>query len=451
MSRPRSLRTRLFRALMLMTLLTLGLMTLLSAVMDLKLFRDQLLRDLRVLTEVVGENSVSALVFDSPESAADNLATLAREYQLRAATLYNAEGRPFAHWQRDADVLPGAPRVVLIHNLTFDGRPIGRLEVEVVLAELVRQARLYTLLVGALTLGTLVLALLLALYLQRYIARSLLTLVEATRRVADEGNYALRVPSLGLEREIESLVNGFNAMLAQIEARETALARANARLRRLALDLTMLDEVARARLATELHDSPMQKLAVAQLQLVAARDDPEDPDMPARLGLGTDLLREALGELRTLQFDLSPPVLAQQGLGAALVWLAESTQARFGIALRTAIPEDLPALPRETAILLFQCARELVYNIIKHARARSGGIALSVADGQLCLRVEDAGAGLGAHPDGPVPAGGGGFGLYSVRERLRLLGGTLHLDSTATGGARATVLVPLPQPSTPSR
>ena len=84
MRRPRSIRTRLLLALMLMTLLTLTIATGLSALMDLKLFRDHMLRDLQVLAAVVGENCISALVFDSPTSAERNLTTLAREYQVQS-------------------------------------------------------------------------------------------------------------------------------------------------------------------------------------------------------------------------------------------------------------------------------------------------------------------------------------------------------------------------------
>ena len=76
----RSIRTRLLRALMSMTLVTLTMATGLSALMDLKLFQDHVLRDLRVLAAVVGESCVSTLVFDSPETAERYLATLAREY-----------------------------------------------------------------------------------------------------------------------------------------------------------------------------------------------------------------------------------------------------------------------------------------------------------------------------------------------------------------------------------
>jgi signal transduction histidine kinase len=156
------------------------------------------------------------------------------------------------------------------------------------------------------------------------------------------------------------------------------------------------------------------------------------------LGAGQSLLREAIGELRTLQFDLSPPVLAYQGLAAALAWLAESTERRWGIRMSYAAGPNLPPLGREASVILFQCARELVYNLIKHARARRGAIQLQVKDGWLELCVEDDGIGLDPQGQHPPERPGGGFGLHSVRERLALIDGDLHIDSGVESGAPGT-------------
>jgi len=237
MRRPRSIRTRLLLALMLMTLLTLTIPTGVSAVMDLRLFRDHMLRDLQVLAAVVGENCVSSLVFDSPDSAERNLATLTREYQVRSATLYDAKDAAFGRWQGppEASSSPAAT-IAIEHLLQFDQQPVGRLVLDIQLDELARQRRDYAWFASALALLTLVTALLLALWLQRRIARPILELVDATREVSERQDFSLRVPTPRAEREIGTLVKGFNQMRAQIEQRETALDQANATLRRLAAD-----------------------------------------------------------------------------------------------------------------------------------------------------------------------------------------------------------------------
>jgi len=448
MRRPRSIRTRLLLSLMLMTLLTLTIATGLSAVMDLKLFRDHMLRDLQVLAAVVGENCISALVFNSPTSAERNLSTLAREYQVEAATLYDADQAPFARWQRvPAETPSRGPAVVIEHPLRFDERPIGRLVVEVRLEELARQVRDYAWFASALALLTLASALLLALWLQRRIAQPILELVDATRAVSERQDFSLRVPAPRAERELGTLVEGFNQMLGQIEQREAALDQANATLRRLAADLSLLEETEKARLATELHDGPMQKLALAQMQIDAAAgdDDADSLDEAAQQrDAGIELMREAIAELRTLQFELSPPVLHKRGLSAALDWLASNTRERWGIDLRYVVDTGLPTLNRQQSVILFQCARELVHNLIKHSGARRGMITLTSDAEGLELTLEDDGRGFDA-TDTKVDKGAtdGGYGLYSVRERLKLLGGTLEIQSDVS---RSLLLIRLPLP-----
>jgi signal transduction histidine kinase len=151
------------------------------------------------------------------------------------------------------------------------------------------------------------------------------------------------------------------------------------------------------------------------------------------LGAGQALLSEAIAELRTLQFDLSPPLLARQGLAAALAWLAESTQARWGIRMTFAVDPDLPQPQHEVSVILFQCVRELVYNLIKHARASCGAIRLEARGGGLDLIVEDNGIGFDPNAAQPLPRPDGGFGLHSVRERLDLIAADLSVEPSAPG------------------
>jgi two-component system sensor histidine kinase EvgS len=229
-----------------------------------------------------------------------------------------------------------------------------------------------------------------------------------------------------------------------LDARTQALVDANARLRRLALDLSLLKEAERAQLASELHDSPMQKLALAQMQIgSASRGCDQEAEQALRAGI--ELLREGIAELRTLQFDLSPPVLEQKGLPAALEWLAASTQARWGIPITYTQAGPPPALSRDRSVILFQSARELVYNLIKHAQAHTGAIGLASSPAGLVLSVEDDGVGFPEPESGgevvAEPGQGGRFGLYSVRERIALLGGSLDI-TPLDPGSRVTIHLP---------
>lgn len=213
----------------------------------------------------------------------------------------------------------------------------------------------------------------------------------------------------------------------------------NSRLQRLARELSQVEERERRRLAGELHDSPMQKLALAQLQFSAASGEiPAGP--AARLANGLGLMREALDELHTLQFELSPPLLYREGLASALEWLAAHATERFGVAFEFQDAGLSAKVPQDLAILLFQIARELVYNVAKHAAARTGSIALDTDGKNLVLSVSDDGRGFGDTNDARRRRPG--FGLFSVRERVHLFGGDILVATTASGSS-VSVRIPL--------
>ncbi len=223
--------------------------------------------------------------------------------------------------------------------------------------------------------------------------------------------------------------------------RTSELREANAALRRLAMEIYQTEERERERLAGELHDSPMQALALAQAQIVSAarcRDEESDQQLEA----GLELLRDALQELRSLQFELSPPVLRREGLIPALRWLATHGTRRFGVDISFAESGSAVDLGHGLAVVLFRCAWELVHNLAKHAEASAGHIALCVLDDEIRLTVSDNGKGFPQGEVRPRAADSGGYGLPSVRERLALLGGKLSIDTVAAGSS-LSIRVPL--------
>ena len=253
-------------------------------------------------------------------------------------------------------------------------------------------------------------------------------------------DYGLLWRIMGLAALILLIIGYWNRRLAyEVQQRTADLYQANNRLRQLAMEISLIEERERQRLAGELHDSPMQKLALAQFQIVAGVRH-RDAEAAEHLDTGLELLREALQELRTLQFELSPPLLYQEGLSAALDWLATNATRRFGVALTFAGPDVLPALERNLAIVLFQCVRELVYNVAKHAGATAGRIELTQHGQAVRVTVQDNGQGFPAA--GMASSSVGGYGLFSIRERLALLGGelTIALD---TGGSHVSIQAPL--------
>lgn len=212
--------------------------------------------------------------------------------------------------------------------------------------------------------------------------------------------------------------------------RTRELSEANAKLRKLAMEVSLIEEREKKRLAGHLHDSPMQKLALARMQIASAGQCHDD-EATQLLESGLDLLNDTLHELRSLQFELSPPLLYQEGLTAALQWFAAHTTQRWGVAISFMGREPCLRLSTDLSVTLFQFARELVCNVLKHAAATQAWIRLRAEREILRLEVEDNGRGFRDSP--PSANEHAGYGLVSIRERVSLLGGDLSLESHATG------------------
>lgn len=224
--------------------------------------------------------------------------------------------------------------------------------------------------------------------------------------------------------------------LAETLAERTVrLEEANHRLRELNLEMARIEERERRRLADDLHDTTIQQLVLARILIDA--DPGGDTERDGRLRELVDL---SLGQLRTLVFELSPPVLRQAGLYPALEWLAEGIRAQWSLPVTCALRGIPVALPESAALALFRSARELLVNAAKHARARAAAVELGFEAGEVELVVRDDGIGLDrrAPPDAEGP---GGFGLRSLRSRIELLGG--RLDLGGGDGGRVRIRLPL--------
>jgi len=158
-----------------------------------------------------------------------------------------------------------------------------------------------------------------------------------------------------------------------------------------------------------------------------------------------DVLGEALQYTRTLVAELSPPVLHEHGLTAGLMWLG-SQMKRHDLNVTVHVPDSGIALPEDQAVLLFQSVRELLINASKHAQSNEASVVLQSADGRLNIEVTDNGIGFdvaatAALSETPPEAFLSKFGLFSIRERMKALGGTFDIRS---GGRGTTAVLSLP-------
>lgn len=229
---------------------------------------------------------------------------------------------------------------------------------------------------------------------------------------------------------------GTALVVVRIEERHTHSVAGLSALREELLAQTMTaSEVLQRRISESIHDGPLQDVLAARQELIelrmAAPDDEHVNRALAGLQSASELLRQAT-------FELHPAVLEQVGLGAAVGQLAAFTAQRSGITISTDI--DYP-IRSEIDPIVFGVARELLSNVVRHARATTASVRLGITDGTCVLDVADDGVGVtGATMERSL--GEGHIGLASHRARVDAAGGTFVFLDTPIG-THVCVEVPL--------
>lgn len=250
-------------------------------------------------------------------------------------------------------------------------------------------------------------------------------------------------------KQAEMALAGLNAMLerkvaertADLHAANQALEERAAQLRSLAGELTTAEQRQRRSIANLLHDGLQQYLVAARLRQSALVEGLEGH---AALQSAKDvegLLAESINVSRSLATELCPPVL-DGGILAGLEWLTRFMASKHGLDVELIVETGAPILPEDVKIFLFESVRELLLNVVKHSKTLSAKVHLKEEHHTLHLTVADSGAGFDECALQPRD-GGGGFGLFSIRERIGLVGGDIEIDSSAGKGARFTLTVPL--------
>ncbi len=274
-----------------------------------------------------------------------------------------------------------------------------------------------------------------------------------TEEVLREREAALRAAHEELEQrvrdrtaELAQSVKTLTAETARRALAEEALWQRSLQLRALTAELTLAEDRERRRLAAVLHDDLQQLLVGARLRL-GDLDRVSKAELRQTAETVEDLLGQALEVSRSLTRELSPPILQEGGLVLALEWLSHWMQDRHGLEVKLAAASDLPSLSDDAKVLLFQAVRELLFNVVKHAQVSQAAVEISRRGEQTRIVVWDEGRGF--DPGGLLVEGGrtGGFGLFSIRERLGLLGGRLQIESAEGKGTQVTLLVPPGSPS----
>jgi PAS domain S-box-containing protein len=214
-------------------------------------------------------------------------------------------------------------------------------------------------------------------------------------------------------------------------------------LQSLTSELSLIEERERRDIATNLHDHVGQVLTLIGIKI---------DELHERLSANTcdplvqeirTLIGQTIRSIRSLMFELSPPVLYDLGLEEAIEWLAEHFAQEHNLKIQVTKDEQPKPLKIEGNVILFQAVKELLFNIVKHAQATSVKISIQRACNDLRILVEDNGIGFNVdsihHNHHKIK----GFGLFSIGERLEYSGGSMVIESNESEGTKITLLMPM--------
>jgi signal transduction histidine kinase len=227
--------------------------------------------------------------------------------------------------------------------------------------------------------------------------------------------------------------------LVQAFANQAAVAIVNAELYEQAGEVATLEE--RTRLARELHDSATQALYSATLFSEAGKELAESGDLESvthYLSRVSEVVHQALKDMRLLVYQLRPPVLEKEGLVGALQKRLDAVEKRAGMEARL-FSDQLPPLPDDVSEGLYRIAQEALNNALKHADADVITVNIRYDGASVTLEIVDDGCGF----DPQTAESIGGMGLMNMKARTAQLCGHLEIDSTLDNGSNVIVTIPI--------
>ena len=233
--------------------------------------------------------------------------------------------------------------------------------------------------------------------------------------------------------------------ISMLKQAEKKLLNYQKQLQSLASELSLAEERERRRIAVELHDRIAQSLAFARIKIEAIKSAHGSDESERMLDEVCELIGQTIRATRTLTVEICPPILYELGFETALEWLTEQTQEQYGIKTSFANDQQQKPLDDDIQSMLFQATRELLVNVAKHAQARRAHVSIQRDDSHVCINVDDDGIGFDMSAAEKKMGSEGGFGLFSIRERLKYLGGSLECNSQAGQGTRISLIAPLKQ------
>jgi PAS domain S-box-containing protein len=258
-------------------------------------------------------------------------------------------------------------------------------------------------------------------------------------RFSDQGEflgYAGSLADITERRDAEAQLRQTNTVLAA-ELQERI--KAEHEVHDLSARLIHAQEEERSRLARELHDDLSQQIAALNLGVFKLKGKvPTESEARVEVDKIQRKLVELAEHTRRLSHELHPGVLKHAGLATALQSYCEELAALASREITFASGDGCDVLPLEASLCVYRVAQEGLQNFIKHSQANKAEVTLKNQDGAIHLTVSDHGVGIS-------PAAAGGLGLVSIKERTRLVNGTVEVVSRPGEGVTLRLRVPIPR------
>lgn len=249
--------------------------------------------------------------------------------------------------------------------------------------------------------------------------------LERTMQVNEE---RLRALALGLETEVLKRTR-------ELDERNAEAVRQTERVQDLSNRLLQAQDEERRHIARELHDSAGQTLTVMGFHVSKLMEMSQTaaPGMMKEAEEVQHLVQRLVQEIRTASYLLHPPLLEEGGLPLALDWYTQGLRERSGLQIALHIPRDFGRYPVPVELAIFRIVQECLTNVHRHSGSNSAEIEIARNNGNILVTVTDRGKGVSPARLAEIQTSGKSVGIGGMRERMRLIHGTLDIESSGTG------------------
>jgi signal transduction histidine kinase/DNA-binding response OmpR family regulator len=471
---------------------------------DLYTFRVGIVGNLSTEAQILGSNTVSALVFNDPRAAKNTLSALNASPHIIYGAIYTSDGQIFAGYWRDragkALPIPALPagqtqahwfangRIELVQAITFQGKLTGFVYILSDLQAINDRLKSYAAIALAVLVISLVVALLISRMSQRVISKPVMQLAQTVRVVSQEKDYSIRASATGNRDEVSTLIESFNEMLGQIQERDSALRQGRDELEQRVLERTTQLAVANQEL--DLRNREVERATELKSKFLASMSHELRTPLNAIVGFSDLLAEQTAGQLNDKQKRFVHHI--KQGSGHLLQLIndildlskIEAGQLEFNceaFQIGEALPEVLSTIRPlamakhitvenkiESDLSVFADRvrfKQILYNLLSNAvkftpkdgridiecYEKSGAVCVSVADSGIGIRAEDQKLVFEEFRQVEVSKGktqeGTGLGLAITKRLVEQQGGTISLESELGKGSRFTVTLPVAKTS----